>query len=482
MVAFIVVLGQMFIEGMRWQMYIAYILTGIIALPVLLGKIRNNTTDQSNQTPKKPKRLMPILGAILGMLLLGITTFLANLLHMPTMPAPTGVYEVGTSYFHMIDEKREETATADTNDSRSLWVKVCYPAEQTDSYVRESVLPETEHYLGVVFKQSGFPEFMAGHVPSIMSHSYLDAPLVSGNQAFPIILYSPVFQGNLSENTQKMEELASHGYVVFSVAHPYNAQLSMREDGGWIIFNDSNRVVLPTFADRDTTLSKQVYRWVSALKKRIGSPYKLEPQDRQIWDSLYQMRYPIHKERLAIRAADLSFVLDEVEQMQNGKRKSVFAGRLDTKRVGAFGASFGGPTATLFNAIDSRCLASACVDGTQFGVMIKHTLNKPHMSFEGQYGWEREFNVNDWENIGNAKPYYRVAIQGVTHTNITDQWFNSALLRKSGLMRLGSIKPNRINSIYNSYLLAFFDAHIKGIEQPLLKDEKRFEEVKFKKY
>ena len=144
--------------------------------------------------------------------------------------------------------------------------------------------------------------------------------------------------------------------------------------------------------------------------------------------------------------------MDFDQQMQNGKRKSVFTGRLDTKRVGAFGASFGGPTAALFNAIDSRCLASACVDGTQFGVMIKHTLNKPHMSFEGQYGWEREFNVKDWENIGNAKPYYRVAIQGHEHGNITDQWFNSPLARKFGLLRMGAIKPDLVHNIFNSYL------------------------------
>ena len=51
---------------------------------------------------------------------------------------------------------------------------------------------------------------------------------------------------------------------------------------------------------------------------------------------------PSFSESLRIWTADTRFVLDELEKMNPGKRKSMFAGKLDLKRIGVFGMSFGG--------------------------------------------------------------------------------------------------------------------------------------------
>ena len=47
---------------------------------------------------------------------------------------------------------------------------------------------------------------------------------------------------------------------------------------------------------------------------------------------------------------------------------------------------------------------------------------------------------------------------------------------------MGTIKPERIYDILNSYLLAYFDQYLKDDESSLLKSESRFEEVNFEKY
>lgn len=482
-VAILVATMQIVLEGMRWQMYIAYVLTGAIALFALLDKIRNNKSNQVNQTRKKSKRFLAILGAIFGIILLALNTFLANLMPMPVLPEPNGPYEVGTAFFHLVDQEREEEATADTMDVRSLWAQVWYPAEQTESYKRMPALPESERYMGDLFEKFGFPYFAGRYIHSIKSHSYIDAPVKSGNQSFPIILYSHGYNGNLSGNTQKAEALASHGYVVFGIAHSYETQISLREDGSWLTLTDSNSVtVLQTLkANLDTLILNQVILAEKKIQERIGDPINQKPEDKQVFDSIYLLVDAPAQDYLQIRAADLSSVLDEIEQMQNGSSESIFKGKLDVSKVGTYGASFGGPTCALFSATDPRCLASVNIDGDQYGILHKYSLNKPHMFFVGQYGWE-ELQRADWENIGSAKPYYRIAIQGALHGNIGDQLFSSALTRKLGMLRMGSIKPNRVQAIYNSYLLAFFDEHLKEKEQPLLKGENRFKEVEFKEY
>ena len=474
---------QALLEGMRWPMYIAFALVGVIALYALLGKIRNNKPNQANETPKKLKRFLTILGAIFGIILIVLNTFVANLMPMPVLAEPNGPFEVGTTFFHLVDQERREEATANTTDARSLWVQVWYPAEETESYNRMPALPESERFMGDMFGKYGFPCFTAEYIPSIKSHSYLDAPIMSGNQSFPIILYSHGYNGNLSGNTQKAEALASHGYVIFGIAHSYETQISLREDGSWLTRTDSNSVKLrkTAKATEDTMLLNRVDLAEKQMRAIIGDPINQKPEDRLIFDSLYHLIAAPFQDYLQIRAADLGSVLNEIEQMQKGSRESIFKGKLDVSRVDAYGASFGSPTCALFSATDPRCLASVNIDGSQLGILYKYSLNKPYMLFVGQYGWE-DLQHNDWENIGSASPYYRIAIQGALHGNIGDQLFSSALTRKLGILRMGSIKPNRVQAIYNSYLLAFFDEQLKGKEQPLLKGENRFEEVKFKEY
>ena len=215
---------------------------------------------------------------------------------------------------------------------------------------------------------------------------------------------------------------------------------------------------------------------------RAGTPINLNPADKQLIDSLCHLRFEQYFNLLEIRANDLSFVIDEIERMQKGEKENIFTGKLDVKRVGAFGGSLGGPSALLFNATDPRCLASANIDGSQFGLLYKHLLNKPHLLFtNGRDGGEDGLVPADWENIGNAKPYYKVYTQGAGHGNIADMIANPFLARKMGL-GVGTIDTEQMYDIYNSYLLAFFDKHIKGEEQPLLDGESRFAEVTFKKY
>jgi hypothetical protein len=57
-------------------------------------------------------------------------------------------------------------------------------------------------------------------------------------------------------------------------------------------------------------------------------------------------------------------------------------------------------------------------------------------------------------------------VEGTRHHNFADVNLWSSLLKSFGL--LGTIDGYRMLDILNSYILAFFDKHIKNIDSPLL--------------
>ncbi|HEX9423835.1 MAG TPA: hypothetical protein VF899_11365 [Pyrinomonadaceae bacterium] len=84
-------------------------------------------------------------------------------------------------------------------------------------------------------------------------------------------------------------------------------------------------------------------------------------------------------ESLRIWTADTRFVLDTLEKMNSGARKSMFSGKLDLKRTGIFGMSFGGSTAGQVCAVDKRCRAGINLDGLQSGDLIDRPMERPFM-------------------------------------------------------------------------------------------------------
>jgi len=488
--AFIISILHIFLEGSRWQMYIAYALTVLLFILSILRKTIYNKVDQKEPAPSKLKRSGVRIALVFGMLFLAISAFFAHIFPVPTLPAPIGPHKVGTTFFHFIDHNREEIITPDTNDVRSLWVQAWYPAEHIESLEQAPAMSESDRFMGDYAKLVGLPRFMVDHVKLIKCNSYVNAPIKSGEETYPIIIYSHGYYSNVSDNTQKMEALASNGYVVFSVSHSYESQLSLSDDGSWLTITNTNSIgILKSLENEDTIALNKAEHAIEAIKTKANSletelkaPLALIKEDKLALDSLYQIAYPQKRNRIKIWAADFSFALDEIERMQLGKQESIFKDKLDIKRVGAFGASFGGSTSAYFSMVDTRCLASANLDSDTKGLMYSDSLCKPHMLINGQNGWDNEIIDADWENIGRANPYYRVSINGAKHSNIGDQVWNSYLGRKIGFSVSGSIKPNRSYEIYNSYLLAFFDQYLKNEKQELLEGEDQFEEVKFRKY
>ncbi len=139
-------------------------------------------------------------------------------------------------------------------------------------------------------------------IPYFVCHSYSNAPFADGLTNCPVIIYSHGAGGYRVENTEKAEEMASHGYVVVSVDH---------EDCGATVLPGENLVL-----------------------GLVLSPFTALPS----------------------RLRDIQVVMDTLSQLDASDPK--LAGRLNLGCVGILGWSRGGGVAGEICRVDDRFKAA----------------------------------------------------------------------------------------------------------------------------
>src|SRR5687767_13532683 len=126
--ALVVIATHANIEGLRWQMYPLYafaVVTLLISIPEFMK------SRQEDGVPRRPLRAP--LRASLG--LLAVSTALPILLPVPSIPAPSGPYPVGTTIYELTDDSRKELYSG-RDEARRFQIQVWYPSEADASNKR----------------------------------------------------------------------------------------------------------------------------------------------------------------------------------------------------------------------------------------------------------------------------------------------------------------------------------------------------------
>ena len=381
---------------------------------------------------------------------------------LPVVPKPTGNYNVGTQEFSLIDNSRPETLTDDADDKRELYVRVWYPAQNVSADAKPQPIfsKQTKEIAEAIAASLRLPKAALSFLALVSSHSYADAPLAAAaKDKFPVIVFSHgYYQGFAAQNAVQMEELASHGYVVFGIGHTYETILNVFPDGRAVsagkplLFQpDSKRDELTkNYQESKTAAEKDAYAKQIVL---------LSPAT----------------ERLRVWTADVRFVIDEIERMNVGKTKSIFAGKLDVKKIGVMGMSFGGATTGQVCLEDKRCRAGINMDGMQHGDVYASGLKRPFMFMNNE---TQDAGINrDIYEAAKSDAYF-LTVKGAKHLNFSNFNLFSALDRNNQI--LGKISGDRMEKIMSSYILAFFDKYLKNIDSPMLeKSSSDFAEVVF---
>lgn len=450
---------QLIVEHYRWSMVPAYILAVVF---FIIGASRK-WTNKPEQTAGFVRRIIKGTGAVLGLAAIAIAAVLPELFPVFSLPEPTGSYAVGTTNFEWVDESRPETFTPDPDDRRDLLIQVWYPAEKAAGSKPLPMWPEAGTLGPYVAKVFGLPGFLFDQLALVQSHTYLDAPLASAESNYPVLIFSHAYTpGYAGQNIVQMEELASHGYVIFSIAHPYEAAAVLYPDG---------RIAGASMERYQAVIRNGTVPAIPLLKESMAA---VDPVAKERFFRLYLEANPSAQESVGIWTEDTRFAMSQIERLERGEIGHPLSGHLDLGRLGIFGHSIGGVVAGEVCMLDRRCKAGVNLDGVQFGGLIDGSLEQPFLMMYSAIN----AGQNDVVFAGSHNLQYRVVVRDTVHTDYCDFPLISPLFKFVGAA--GSLDPYRMEKIINSYLLAFFDKHLKGIDAPLLNEpDPAFPEVDF---
>ena len=422
--ALVLTLIHFFIEGYRWQMIPIY------ALALILTAITFFSLDV------KP------LASYLTLILLAISTALPILLPVPSIPIPSGPYQIGTRIYELTDSARKELYSG-KDESRRFIIQIWYPSEISPSNKRASWMAKAKIFAPAIATQIGMPSFFLDHLALVKIPAYKESTVASSDQAYPVILFSHGWNGFNAQNTSQALELASHGYIVIGIQHTYGAVITVFNDG---TVAKNNPSALPA-----------------------GAPTEEYETAAHILSNQW--------------ASDMGFALDFI-QSQNNDPSSPFHALVDFERVGVYGHSTGGGAAIEFCGTDARCKSLLGMDPFMRPVsyeVIDSGVPQPAFFMFSQ-SW-----IDDVESRNNElfhkfypnvqQPSGVISIDGTSHYDFADLPLLSPLAPQLGLK--GPIKGNRVTTIINDYLLSFFNMTLKGETTGLFEDQsEKYIEVK----
>ncbi|GLZ35938.1 lipase [Lentzea sp. NBRC 105346] len=319
------------------------------------------------------------------------------------MPALTGQYPVGTTDLHLVDSGRQDPWRPD--NKRELMVTVSYPALRGG---------QRAPLLGPAVATAVNAELLLtpGAVDwrSVRRHAATGAPVAPGR--WPVLLVSHGFGSVREMHAGLVDDLASHGYIVVSISHTFEAAA----------------VEFPG----DRVAHSVVGSWANTRKA------------------------------IDTRVADTRFVLSQLRLPG-----------ADLDHVGMVGHSYGGFTAGETMLQDQRIDAGVNLDGAMPGDVTKG-LDRPfllvgsqghsHLATEQDPSWAQFWsNQRGWKrdlNLGRG-----------AHYGFTDLQFAlpqmDFLTPAQRAPYIGTIDPAGSLAVQHDYLAAYFDLHLKGIDRHL---------------
>jgi predicted dienelactone hydrolase len=393
---------------------------------------------------KRLRRIFLILLLLLVLLIVSGVTFLAIRRHQTlVLPAPTGPYAVGRVEYDWTDQSRPDPYALHAGTKRELVVWVWYPASRVSGAHPAPYLPakwgqvsDSQHtFLGLPGAQSS---------DSIQTHSIDGAPLAPSTARYPVLIFEPGL-GNLPAHyTTLLEDLASHGYLIFAVTPTYSSD---------VVFPDG-RVVKATPAGKlDTNENPQM-----AANQLV-----------EVWSQ------------------DVSFVMDQLAKL-NTMPGDQWSQRLDLTRLGVFGHSFGGATAAQVCHLDRRCKAGIDLDGDLAGSVVQTGEPSPFMVIQHEMGSCSDPECRSFQHDIHAilrtvptEESYHISIKDTEHFNFTDYAAHPVPLELRFLFGLlGSIDGVRGLQITRAYVRSFFDRYLNQTPSPLLQGPSQiYPEVQF---
>lgn len=359
---------------------------------------------------------------------------------------PTGEYIIGTTDVYLTDSSRIETLSRKKNDFRRIYIKIWYPADSIYSIEPEKYLENYDTaFLLKTFKPLGINGEMLSNFLNIKTNSYKNIPVSHKEEKYPVLIFSQGFYFGFPElYTFYMENLASHGYIVCSITHPYEQPI--------VVFPDGDIALL-----RKKKCQLHFLQWKLADLMQFRQP-KTDKKIKIITTN-YLKRMKNFDKSLDLWVDDTKFFVEYLESIKNTDAL-IFSKLLDLENIGVFGQSFGGAVAGQLCLIDKRFKAGINIDCFQFGDVIEHDIGVPFMLIQSKQH-PKWIIGNNYIYSQITAPFYSLLIFNSKHYATTDV---SVLLGNSdySMEYIGEIDGFKTINTINKYILDFFNLYLKN--------------------
>ena len=334
-----------------------------------------------------PRRLLRVSGTMLLFLIALFPAILAP--QFKPLPV-TGEHKVSSTIYTWVDENRLETYS-DTGENRTVTLEIWYPEDE-----------------GI----------------------------------YPLIVFSHGAGGVLESNASTCMNLASNGYVVAAIAHPYQAAFVKDVNG------------------KITTVDPE---FMSGVMTDNGSD-----------DPAHEVKvYEMQKEWLAVRTGDINFVLDTILRRAEEQDEAPFD-RIESEKIGLFGHSLGGAAVVAVGRQREDISAVIDLEGTMLGEYQgyadgKHTYcEEPYplplldVNSRQVYELAKSYTKEPYVNFymgDHAEDFREIVVEDAGHMNFCDLAVASPLSAR--LLGAGKTNAWKCLANINELVLNYYNYYLK---------------------
>jgi dienelactone hydrolase len=276
-----------------------------------------------------------------------------------------------------------------------------------------------------------------------------------------VLLFNHGYGSFQKQSTSLLEELASHGYVVLSVGHPWESLIVQFTDGTVV----KHRRDLPAWRATEAgfknleVAAREVEPLLAKARAAKEPAALLEVMQALAATSSYAALGPV----LERWVKDTRVVLDHLEKLDAGALAAPLEGVVDGGRVGVLGHSLGGMVAGQLAMTEPRVRAGMNFDGAQlpppdgtwrlaapFCFLYADTTKVGRLAVTNE-------GMNDALLSEAPSGSWSAVLKKAAHLNFTD-------MNNRGLMAaaLGDIDRAEMARLLRALTVGFFDHHLKS--------------------
>jgi len=276
---------------------------------------------------------------------------------------------VGSVVFRWPDAQRAEPFAPSAGERRQVVAQAWYPTETPGRPV-----PYFEAQGRLPAYVDPYPAWFYGDFDQVDTHASAAPPVSAARPTWPVLVFLPGWGAPREVYSGLCADLASRGYVVVALSHPYESAVSVLADG---------RVV-----------------GTAAGASLLGANMA---------------------DMTPIRAADSRFVLDQLGRLAQVEPGSPLVGHLDVRHTGIVGHSMGGAAAAQVVAEDPRFLVGVNLDGTLPAALASGWhLGAPFLWLQSDGQQQASYLQGRDRLLAGAPGSELLVVGGTSHTSFTD--------------------------------------------------------------